>query len=283
MEDKRKIAGVVILFNPDDSVPGNILSYLDIVDRLFVYDNSKSENQQLLEGLGDIDVEYFHNGTNDGVSHALNFCARVALDQGYELMLTMDQDSYFPPDMASMYSDYLKKVNFKETGLVSPWHNMKSYKDPPRTGTSFVPHVPTSGNVLDLNVLRELDFFEEKYFIDYVDIEYCFRLKSRGYRVLQVNTIELIHNLGNLVEKRIFFRKISVTNHSAIRYYYRARNRLDVIKKYIFKLPRQSMLLIRLSLTDTIKVILYEKNKADKTGKMLLGLLHFVFNRYGKY
>lgn len=45
------IAGVVILYNPDESVYKNISSYAPYIQKLYIIDNSEHTNENLLSNI----------------------------------------------------------------------------------------------------------------------------------------------------------------------------------------------------------------------------------------
>lgn len=91
------LAGVVVWYNPDVQEVENIKTYLGFLSSLYVVDNSAGDNSALLDqlGVGSDRVEYIPNLDNLGIATALNKGCRRALEQGYEWIVTMDQDSCF--------------------------------------------------------------------------------------------------------------------------------------------------------------------------------------------
>ncbi len=67
--------------------------------------------------------------------------------------------------------------------------------------------VMASGNVLNLQAYKYIDKFEEKYFIDYVDHEYCLRLQTNGYSIKVHKNSILVHALGNISSKSLLGKK----------------------------------------------------------------------------
>ena len=91
------ICGTVVLYNPLENVKDNILSYLDLLDKLYVVDNSvNQDNQYLLPSSNKI--VYINNKDNLGIAKALNIAFERAIKDGYTWVLTMDQDSKFLDD-----------------------------------------------------------------------------------------------------------------------------------------------------------------------------------------
>jgi rhamnosyltransferase len=73
---------------------------------------------------------------------------------------------------------------------------------------------------------------DERLFIDNIDMEWCFRAKAKGYRLLGVSDALLYHRLGDSV-RRLPFPGIdkAVLIHSPRRQYYIMRNRLLLYRR----------------------------------------------------
>ena len=228
----KRLAAVVVLYHPDSSVPDNIRSYLSSVDLLYIFDNSPSESRSVVEEFkGFQNVQYVTNGKNVGLADALNTVARMALDDRFEYLLTMDQDSKVDPGMVE------KLAAAGETeisaGIISPLHIVEDDILPDISGdTEYVLTAMTSGNLLKLDVFKKVGGFDGRLFIDYIDHEYCLRLYMNGYKVLRVNSAELLHKVGDLKKRRFIYFTVHPSYHSPQRWYYQTRNRSYIWKKY---------------------------------------------------
>jgi rhamnosyltransferase len=278
----QKIAGVVILYNPEVTVTENINSYLNQIDHLYIVNNSEQLLNQIITDFIVLDkIRFIDNKENMGVAYALNQAANQAIKDGFEFLLTMDQDSrivgnYFEPMLNELEKD-------RSIGVISPF--IVHSKNPKPTISSDCIDITvamTSGCILRLSLFKKIGGFSEKLFVDYVDHEYCLRMLSDGYKVKQLNSVSLIHNLGDIKINRFFFKKVFPTNHSPLRLYYRTRNRLFVYKKYKNKFPSYVNYDKKIFFKELIKIILYEKNKFRKIYMIVLGYLNYRSNRYGK-
>ena len=106
----------------------------------------------------------------------------------------------------------------------------------------------------------------------------CFRIIESGYKVIQLNKIQMFHELGNLEKRNFFTRKISVLNHNHIRKYYIMRNKFYMLKKY----KKYRSRYIYYILNDFFKVIFYEKDKLRKLKYMFKGITDFMKNKMGE-
>ncbi len=280
-----KIAAVVILYNPDSNVLNNISSYIEQVDRLFVVDNSEKVNYELVKKFNRYsNIEYIPNKTNIGIAAALNIGAKKAIDEGFDYLLTMDQDSEASPLMVSELMNCFS-VDSK-IAVVAPLLRHPSGRNfiaKSNNPCEKVITVWTSGNLIDLNIYKLTNGFMEELFIDYVDHEYCLRLNTLGYKIYICNKTFLKHNLGKIEEINLIFRKVYPTNHSAIRLYYRARNRFYVKHLYKNQFPEFFKQDNKDFWRSFIKVILFEKDKMKKIKHFSSGYKDFTKNKLGKF
>jgi rhamnosyltransferase len=236
------IAGVVILYFPDETdVVRNIESYIEYLSVLYIIDNTGKKNDALAKKILNFqNVIYISNLKNEGIAVSLNKAAAMAHQKNYRWLLTMDQDSFFEKEEGRNYFLSFESFFFnkEDTGVVSPAHFNEMVKDKQGLYTDLV-SVLTSGNLLDLNIWKQLNGFDERLFIDEVDHEYCYRVKRAGFRVVQFNSIFLNHQLGKKNTGGYFgiISKRKRTIHSPERLYFMVRNYLYVKKKYKREFP----------------------------------------------
>jgi len=280
---KDNIAGLVVLYNPDHNVIGNIQSYISQLSMLYVVDNSEVCNNKIIDVIKEYNnSKYIFNGENLGIAKALNMGAEEAIKQDFKFLFTFDQDSKATPRMIETMISFLKENDYSSIGILSPFQDNKGYKKPPTNKITKVSNIATSGNLLNLDAYKQVGAFLDEFFIDYVDVEYCLRLNNRGYKVLRINDAILIHNLGNIVKRRFIFRNVAVTNHSPLRLYYKTRNRFYVLKKYKYKFPLFSMYNFFRLFMETLKVLCFENERIEKIRMMIKGYSHYKKNNFGK-
>jgi rhamnosyltransferase len=273
-----------VLYNPDNRVIKNISTYIDQVNCLFIVDNSETPSSLIREHFksGYSKIEYITNYQNLGIAAALNLAARKAIENNYTYLLTMDQDSCAPPYMVT---DLLKGTGqFDKIGIISPLHvNKFNTKKTSEAMFNIVLTVMTSGNIINLNAYKDIGGFNEDFFIDHVDTEYCLRLNLKQYQVIQSNEIFLDHNEANIKETAFLFRKFYPYNHSPIRFYYKSRNRLYLKKKYGKLFPELFKIESRMFWRTNLKVILFEDQKILKLKMILYGIIDFLKSKSGRF
>lgn len=267
--DTPRIAGVVVLYNPDTSVLDAVQTYLSQIELLFAVDNSDTPSPEVVQALSlDPKIVYIANNGNRGIAQALNTGARHAVERGFAYLLTMDQDSYAAPDMIARMLEATAGFDAGRIGIIAPHHEVRGYRlrgdDAP---WSFPLTVPTSGSLLNLRAFEDAGPFLEELFIDYVDVEYCLRLHSRGYLIVRVNGALLQHRLGAAAQYWIFFP----THHAPLRKYYKTRNRLYVAWKYRREHPGFYFSDKLRCLKEIVCVTLFEHEKLEKFKMMVRG------------
>jgi rhamnosyltransferase len=284
---KRLVAAVVVLYQPDAGVADNLASYADAVGRLCVVDNSETPNEvvlRLIEGRFP-NARLIRNRANLGIARALNLGAEAALAEGFAWLLTMDQDSRADADMVPRLLAHATGPDADgQTGIVAPWYLDQNSTTPPADGPGWqeVASVITSGNLLSLAAYRQAGPFDDKLFIDYVDHEYCLRLRKNGFRIVQVFGARLHHRQGNIRSRKILNHPVFFSNHNATRRYYITRNRLYVLQAYGHDFPEFRRLEIPALFKELVKIVFFEGDKAAKLKHAWKGYVHFKQKRFGK-
>lgn len=278
-----KIATLVILYQPDASLIESIPLYLGHTLEVILVDNSVHKNPDLVESLKGIRrVTYLDNEGNKGMAAALNIGMNYAIGKGYNWILTMDQDSRFQSEMLGHFISFISQSDSR-IAIYTPYHLLTEHMAG-RAGFQEVHTCMTSGNLLNISAYQNCGPFLEKLFIDYVDHEYCLRLRKAGYKIIQANDITLTHPLGKFRTASFFGKRVSISNHDAFRRYYISRNRIYLISKYLF-FDTQFCLnaVINILLRDPFRILLFEDHKLQKCAATLKGIGDALTGRYGPY
>ncbi|SEO12079.1 glycosyltransferase family 2 protein [Mucilaginibacter sp. OK283] len=275
------IAGCVVLYNPDDKLIENILSYRSQLDELFVVDNSTHNTSALQEKLKKYqNITYINNKGNQGIAHALNTGAIEAERKNYKWLLTMDQDSRF------INHDFFALMNEKKDESIGIYaasytNNYDRWILPYSENFNDIHFVITSGNLLNLNAWRVCGKFEEKLFIDEVDHDFCLKLRTHNYKILTSKKIFIVHSVG---EEYIKSNKRPIKAlHPPLRYYYIARNGFYIVKKYFFSDFKFAFMRCYYLLKCLIKIIVCYPDKRKYFKYFLEGIRDFIKSKYGIY
>ena len=290
-----KLAACVVLYNPDDTIFENILTYGNYVDKLIVVDNSLKKNKFLIDKLNEVfesKLIYINNNDNLGIATALNQACDKAIELQFKWILTMDQDSSFIN--FDHYKKCLEKVqNVNNVALLAANTDKEGYSnfDINECSCNYREDkfsVITSANIVNLEYFEEIGRFNDKLFIDMVDYDYCLRINIKKFKILYFPDVFVEHKLGEVhLRTNIFTKKKKYkTEHNAQRAYYISRNSLYLSKNYGKYFPKEFGMLHILNIVfihDVTKILLYEIDKWNKLKAKFIGLYHFLINRYGKY
>ena len=274
-----KLAAVVVFYNPSEENIENINNYIGSINRLYVVDNSDDDNIRI-ESTNKI--EYIKLNSNKGIAYALNVGAKKAIDEGYDFLLTMDQDSKVTSEIVNGMKDYLENHDTKKIGLVSPYQDIDAKDDKKNKDVEDMIEVMTSGNIINLKAYEEIDGFKDWLFIDCVDTDYCMNLHKHGYKVLRLNNIVMKHELGNLVVHKLFGKEYPCYNHNPIRRYYIVRNNMYICDMYGNMYPDYCAWLKRVQKGQVKRILVFEKNKFKKLKMMLKGYRDYKKGIKGK-
>jgi len=284
-----KLSAVVVFYNPTKEVVNNVLSYISKVDRLFVIDNSAVNNKSLLDVIPGFEekITYISSGENNGIGYALNKAAVLAMAAGYDWMLTMDQDSSFINSSSDKFFNRPNTIqNSKQVGILTPVHATQVYQEADQQNSNELTEIKTcmtSGNLINLAIWKNIGGFNEEFFIDSVDHEYCLRLREHRFLILLDSTCNLQHALGESGKTAIGGLTLNSTNHNAVRRYYMTRNRLYCISKYLKFDPSMMLTDFFAIIKETIKIVLIESDKKKKILSTYRGVRDFFGHKMGKY
>lgn len=259
----NQVAGVVVWYNPTDEHIKNIESYIDNIDELYIFDNSSVNNEYKIKKMNESKqkIKYVSFGKNFGVSYALNYGAKIAIKNKKKWILTMDQDSYFEK---KTFKNFFKEnlLEDEDVGIYAPVYNYDLQVSSLKTEKSKkeIEKVITSGNLVNLKIYIELGGFEEEFFIDEIDHDYCLRLRKNKKKIYEINDVILHHSLGEKKNKNFFIKKIKYTEHNSFRKYNIWKNKISMIRKY----PCLKYNYTKFFIKDFFKILLLENNKKEK-------------------
>jgi rhamnosyltransferase len=288
------VCAVVVTYFPESSCATNLRALAPQVDELVVVDNgSSAESLQAIEcATGELGATLLRLGSNFGIAKALNVGLTYARERGHRWLATFDQDSQATPGMiARMFAALNDYPEAGQVAIVAPCpvdRNLGVAIGYPTAECEdadwrVLPCVGTSGNLVSIPVACAVGGFDDSLFIDYVDFEFCMRLRRRGYRILEARRAVLIHSLGDLQYRRFIFSRVPVTHHPALRRYYMTRNRLVLWRLYWNRETAWVTRDIRRFLAETLYIVLFEKQVAAKIRMLTRGLGDGLKNVRGAY
>lgn len=188
-------------------------------------------------------LQYRALASNVGIAAAQNTGIHAAVAAGAEYVLFLDQDSKPEDEMVPRLLRAMQVLSKGGTRVacVGPqlrlagshelsvfpkagWGGLVAVRCSQNVRAIECDYLISSGTLVPVAVFKEVGDLEEELFIDKVDTEWCYRARSKGFRIFGICGAVLEHDLG-LERHRVWLgRWRQVPRHSSLRYYYIFRN-----------------------------------------------------------
>jgi rhamnosyltransferase len=279
----HEICCVIVTYNPSNVLIDLVNTIKNSVGKIIVVDNnSKKDSFQIILKIAEYSkVFIIRNHENMGIAKALNQGVDFANMEGFKWVITFDQDTRVSNDflhiISETYNLYPKKNNIGAIGLNAINANGE-IRNLNSTNKFFKKrdYLITSGCLICVNSFYTIGGFREDFFIDNVDIEYSLRLKRAGKVSLLTQKIGMFHNVGYPKGKKIFWIKLSSTNHNIERRYYMARNHIILSCEYFTENIYFVAKLNYFFFLSIVKMIIIDDTKKQKLKSSMRGILDGV-------
>lgn len=231
-----RIICVVPLYNPQKSELANIASYINTLDYCILMDDSLEEHKTDCEDLltqfkGR--VEYIWNGENIGLCKSANNGIERAKDLGAKWILIMNPDSKPQNDMVSVFRRYIDKNDTENVAILAPQYNYDRHSRTTSTGNKRIRFSNMSGSLINVKILNIIGNYDERFFIDGLDSEWCLRALKAGYEIIECSEAILDHHPAETKELKVFGRTVFRYGwDKPERYYYQFRGFMLIHKEY---------------------------------------------------
>lgn len=280
------VCAVIATYHPSATMLENLRNVLSEVQGLVVVDNGSNPEElgALREESRSLGFQLIENGDNLGIAEALNRGVRWAKSKAYSWVLLLDQDSMACDGfVAALLRTWLSHPQPDKIATVHPRYLHRELGCRAlalRAGDGSRIWCLTSGALMPTWIFDRIGWFASEFFIDWVDIEYCFRIRAAGYLIVESEAI-LIHDPGQSAPASVLGLRFWPSHHSSVRRYYMSRNRVVVFRKYLFSLPGCTLKAMYSALRDTAKCFLGEKDRPRKFRNFLLGTWDGLRGRMG--
>lgn len=140
----------------------------------------------------------------------------------------------------------------------------------------------TSGSMIDLKVWKTIGEFWNELFIEGIDDEYCLRLNTNGYRVMIDGRAKLYQQYGEQKHIKKYGVNWYPTFHSPLRLEYMYRNKILIMKRYMFKQKRYVVFQILSLLKRLLTILVAEDKRKIKIKGILQGCAEGFNKEKGK-
>ncbi|WP_439825060.1 glycosyltransferase family 2 protein [Aeromonas caviae] len=252
-----KVYSLITAYQPDSESLKRLVENLSKQTDFIIISNNSSFDIHS-EEFTDISPVYVINfGKNLGIAEAQTIGMKWGFENGADFILQMDQDSTPHEDMVQELIKCYQEMSQAglKPGLIGALDydkvTRKVNKARLNKGTLIrsdyydVDSTLSSGSLIPKDAWGAVGGMRNDLFIDAVDHEYCWRLRSAGFKIIRNKNALLAHRLGDGRFK--IMGLVSVGMPSPFRHYYATRNIFLLLKEKHVPLFWKLSSLIKLS------------------------------------
>lgn len=236
-----RYCAAIVLFEPESELYlDSIQSIIDANVVPIVFDNSEGEERRrqirrkLQERHGKCEFFYLSAEGNVGLAAAYNKCIeRAELLGNFEGIFLLDQDSTVPSQsLLNLLTSYERISRHLAVGVIAgmamrqDFIPYRVYKQRPTNAYlgSLLPVriAPSSFSLIPFSALRTVGRFYDDFFIDHIDVDFCFRCRNAGLLVAIDPESPFPHKIGHGLVSVLGYAISPIS--SPFRHYYQARN-----------------------------------------------------------
>lgn len=233
MISRSEVTAVVVTHGPDAGLAERLTALAAQVGAVVVVDNG-SPAQSLAAAARVSGVEVRALGSNRGLGVALNEGRRAAQARGAVWLLTMDQDSEVETGFIAAYGAAHDRAPACRS--FSPEIVSESGARDAGGSDHDVAYAISSGHLVHISVFDTVGEYDEGFFIDCIDFDFCLRLRAAGLVTRRVHGARMRHQLGDAVAVPAWLRPF-YARHSPARRYYMYRNYLFLLRRHVRRFP----------------------------------------------
>lgn len=220
-------------------------------------------------------VDFAVNPMNLGFAQACNVGIQLAKEKkDYEYYLLLNNDTTVEPDFLSILVDEAKKKNnclvaspkimFYSNpkkiwflgGFYSiigkPYHKYYGQVEPPDISSAFeADWVSGCSMLIKKEAIDTIGFLDPDYFNNFEDVDYCLRLRKRGFKIIVVPQSKIYHKFAASMGGK----------YSPFYTYYRARN----ILLFLFKSKQWAALILNFIIFPIYSIVESIRNRQPKS------------------
>ncbi|MGX1791342.1 glycosyltransferase [Microbacterium sp. NPDC055312] len=233
MTTSTDVAVIFTTFNPTAQFTETVIAVLADFP-VVVVDDGSTTSTTVLDDVAAAGARLIRQPMNLGIAAALNAGLRYAFSNGAGYAVTFDQDSAPGAETIGELRRTFDRLNSRANLVVVPEQFAGVRQAVSNRPLPDARRVIQSGMMIDAGTYERIGAFDEALFIDLVDTEFELRVIASGGRIVAAPT-KIDHELGSMARLRPFGRfpvTIATMVSTPFRYYYRARNRMLLTRKY---------------------------------------------------
>ncbi|WP_367773639.1 glycosyltransferase [Flavobacterium sp. WC2421] len=248
---KNKVTSCIVLYRNDFQMLERAIQSLlnsNAIDKLFLVDNSPTDDLKVL--AVDSRIDYFYNPSNPGFGAAHNIAIIKSIEAGSKYHFVINPDAYFEEDiiitmvdfmnqnkdigmmmpkvlnedgsiqhlpklLPSPYSILMRKLK-KPSGIYNKFINQYELRSIDQDVIYNVPVLSGCFTLLNLEAIKEVGMYDDNYFMYFEDWDLSRRMNTR-YKTIYFPKVSIYHGYDSGANKSSKLFKIFI--NSAITYF----------------------------------------------------------------
>jgi GT2 family glycosyltransferase len=297
------VCSITVTWNAVEALPRQLHALMQQslpIAEIIVVDNASTDGTSEMLARDFPQVTVLTLPTNEGVGGGYACGLEYAVDKrNYSWVWTLDQDSIPATDCLETLlaaRERLSPAIVKRLGILAPISvntaNGQAYRawqwregvvalsSTESIDIGMADLVISSGSLIAAEAVKQAGLPRKDFFMDFVDFEYCLRLRRLGFLISVVKRAVLVHSIGRSEDKRFLGIPWSWTIHNPWREYYKVRNQTYTIW-YDYPTWRAKLYLARKFVRHACGVLLFDSQKIQRLAFMFAGLKDGIRGRLG--
>lgn len=293
------ITNITITFNPNiERLKRTLTSILENNVQIIIVDNS-SNNCENIKNLEVIfpNISVILLTENLGIAQAQNIGIKKSIKGGSKFIWLSDQDTIYPTDFIKNMFQCIEKSSLELKDKIAAYSpacldthknqmqpfirfNPFTQRFTPEKGQNFINQTIASGMIIPKESIEVVGYKNENLFIDWVDIEWCWRATHlHGMKIIGCGDTTIKHVLG---DDHVHFLGRKITIRTPSRHYYIIRNAvaLAIYSKSPPFIQRIEIITRALALA-LIYPLIAPQEKINHLKSIGVGLYHGITNKLG--
>lgn len=269
----ERLAALITAYHPDERLAGTVDAAARFCAEIVVVDNTPG-GSDLAAGLRDRPgVRVLGLDRNLGLAAALNRGLREVSPDA-EAVLFLDQDTVLPAGLAPRLAEHLADPTVA-VAAPTAWDAVHDapYRAFGELGQEVADKeiVITSGMMVRRGLLAGIGEFREDFFVDYVDLDFCLRVRAAGGRLVEDKRLKMPHSIGERREHRFLGARVLVVHHPAWRQYWMGRNGTILVREYLRRNPKWAVTNTLFLARWFVVTALFAEKRGAKSAALLRG------------
>jgi rhamnosyltransferase len=289
MRNILTIAAIIVTYFPEKDCLFKLVTVLSgQVDQIILVDNTPGSQKNKFSAFFSEfkNLKIFELKQNKGIAFAQNLGLKFCLNSNFDFAMLCDQDTIFPQNYVARMLCSLDGIQNKDAiaALVPSVLNVNQLKKSTTNCAEAKKEVfevesgMASGKIINLRLINKIGLMKDSLFMDWVDYEWSWRARAKGYKILRNKAVVIEHSLGDF-SKNIGFREVGLRNH--IRHYYITRNAIFLALRCESITFKKRLILFFKSLKYIVGYTILSEKHLTNLSFTFLGFLHGFVGKMG--